>query len=97
MDEVVGNVSLLMRHVFDYVFIHGRRVATRLHLSWIMNVPHYEMLLGAFCSNTYALFLFTCSICSTWWKNMEKAISCLESQIVLSSTEYINMLPEWLS
>lgn len=65
MDEVVGKVSLLMRHVFDYVFTHGRRVAMRLQLSWKMNVPCYEMLLGAFCSNTYTLFLFPCSICST--------------------------------
>lgn len=63
MDEVVGKVSLLMRHVFDYVFIHGRRVATRLQLSWKMNVPHCEMLLGAFCFNTCVLFLFPCSLC----------------------------------
>lgn len=58
MYEVVGKLSLLMRHVFDYAFTHGQRVATRLQLSWKMNVPCCEMVLGAFRSNTFALFLF---------------------------------------
>lgn len=82
MDEVVGIVSLLMRHVFDYVFTHGRRVATRLHLSWTMNVPHYEMLLGAFCSITCSMFMFPCSNVLLSGKIWKKPLSCLESQIL---------------
>lgn len=74
MYEVVGKLSLLMRHVFDYAFTHGQRVAMRLQLSWKMNVPCCEMVLGAFRSNAFALFLFPCSIHSTSCQNTGEAI-----------------------